>query len=485
MATDKRTFLTFDIGTTALKTALFADDGSLLALHASEYSFRSPKPHWAQQHADTYWQAAVEGSRTVIEQSGTDPSQIAAIGFSSQAQTFVPVDANGKPSYDAVVWVDKRADGIADEWFSDRLSPEYLKRISGFPDAPRDLSVFKIAWLMRNMPEARKAAGFLWIPDYLIYKMTGRAATDSVTASMGGLFDMSQGVWDAGMLDAAGIDESRLPDVLAPGSVAGELNAEAAEALGVRYGVPVCVGANDQIAGALGAGNVEPGIATETTGTSLAVIVTTEQPLSDGGSCIGRHPAEGLYYAMRFTNTSAIILKWFRDICSSEESYEEFLRGIVDIPIGCDGLTVLPHFNGMASNPNAKGAFIGLTLGHTRDHISRAIMESCCCLLRELLSDIGRVQSIRSLGGAANSGAWLQMKADMLAIEVERPKCAEAASLGAAMMAAAGIGRFKSIKEASNAWYRPSEIFRPNADLLNRYSEVYERYSLLNKLIYG
>lgn len=485
MATDKQTFLTFDIGTTALKTALFADDGSLLGLHVREYSFSSPQAHWAQQPADTYWQAAVEGARSVISTSGVDPSRVAAIGFSSQAQTFVPVDANGKPIYDAIVWVDKRSADIADEWFSDWLSPEELRRISGFPDAPRDLTVFKIAWLMRNVPEAQKTARFLWLPDYLIYKMTGRAVTDSITASMGGLFDMSKSVWDARMLDAAGITEGQLPDVLAPGSVAGELTSEAAGTLGTRPGVPVCVGANDQIAGALGAGNVEPGIATETTGTSLAVIVTTEQPLGDGGSCIGRHPAQGLYYAMRFANTSAIILKWFRDICSSTDSYDEFLKGISNIPIGCDGLSVMLHFSGTASDPNARGAFIGLTLGHTRDHISRAIMESCCCLLRELLSDIGGVQSIRSLGGAANSDAWLQMKADMLGIEVERPACSEAASLGAAMMAAASIGRFDSIKEASNAWYRPLEIFKPNADLLDCYNEVYERYRLLNRLIYG
>jgi xylulokinase len=179
-------------------------------------------------------------------------------------------------------------------------------------------------------------------------------------------------------------------------------------------------------------------------------------------------------------------------MCAPGEDYDTFLAGVESIPPGCGGLTMLPHFAGTAMptfNPSARGVFAGLALGHTRAHMARAIMEACACSLQECLEPILahglQIAGVRSLGGAARSDLWLQMKADMLGVPVERPACSDAASLGAAALAAAGTGHFKTIEEASDAWYRPEKVFEPDATKFDTYREVYARYLDLYRRLYG
>lgn len=484
-------FLTFDIGTTSLKTALVGDDGRILAVHTQEYSFSCPQPDWAEMDPEAYWNAAVTGSRAVFSRSGAASSDLAAIGFSSQGQTFIPVDRAGNALHNAIVWTDKRANEITRDWGREWLSIDEFRRSSGYPWLAVELTVFKVGWLARYAPQAHRAWKFLCLPDYLIFRMTGRAATDRVMGQYNGFYDLRESGWNPRLLAAAGIEADQLPDLLEPGQPAGTLLPEVADQLGVPAGVPVCVGANDQIAGAVGAGNVRPGVVSETTGTALAVVASTPVLMDDARLVVGRHAASGVFYAMPFANTSAVVLKWFRDLCCAGEDYNAFLAGVEQVEPGSNGLTMLPHFAGTASptfNPNARGAFSGLTLGHTRAHISRAILEACCCELRECVDLVREggisFDSVRSLGGAARSDLWLQMKADMLGIPVERPQCSDAASLGAAMLAAAGTGAFACLDEASTAWYKPSHRFEPNEKLQRVYDEVYERYCELYARLY-
>ena len=486
------TYLTFDIGTTALKTALIDSDGRALAVHTEEYSFSSPHADWAQAPVQVYWDAAVAGTRAVFERSKSDPAGLVAIGFSSQGQTFVPIDRSGKPLYDAIVWVDNRAQAIVDEWERTWLSREEYRHISGYPWVPAVLTVFKLAWLAKNAPDALKAWRILLLPDYLIYRMTGETVTDPVTAQSTGMYDLRTGTWEPRLVKAGGVSIDQLPAIAPSGTVAGMVRPEAASELGIPAGIPVCLGTNDQLAGAVGAGNVRPGIVTETTGTALALVVTTPALLDDPRVCASRHVVPDAYYAMCFTTTSAIVLKWFRDMCAAGEDYDTFLAGVESIAPGCNGLTMIPHFAGTAMptfNPSARGAFAGLALGHTRAHMARAIMEACACSLKECLEPILdrgiAIASVRSLGGAARSDVWLQMKADLLGAPVERPACSDAASLGAAVLAAAGTGAFSSIEEASDAWYRPECVFEPDGSRFEAYREVYERYLDLYRRLYG
>ncbi len=479
-------YLTYDLGTTALKTALISADGRLAAAATREYTPRSPAPGQAEMEPEVYWQAVVETTRQVFAQAG---GEVLAVGFSSQGQTFIPLDRHGRPLYPAILWLDLRAREVAAEWQARWLSPARFQRMCGYAYLPAELTVFKIAWLREHHPPAHRAWKFLFLPDYILYLLTGETVTDPVLARMGGLFSLERNDWDPDLLAAAGVQREQLPAVLPPGSIAGRLTAQAAEALGLTPGIPVCTGCNDQLAGGIGAGNVRAGIISETTGTALAVIATTPALPDDPRLVVGTHAVPGLYYAMSFSNTSAVLLTWLREVCGrAGEDFADFLSGVGRIPPGSDGLTVLPHFAGTPADPAARGAFVGLTLSHTRDHLARAIMEACACLLREHVEPfeaLFTVDGVRSMGGAARSDLWLQLKADLLGLPVERPACPQPANLGAAMLAAVGTGRFAHLAEAAAAWYRPAAVFTPDPTRWEIYQGVYARYRSYSQRLYG
>ena len=478
-----RTYISFDIGTTSLKTALVSSDGKLLAQHTEEYTPASPRPGWLEMEGHAYWLAAVAGTRAVMTKAGVSAGEVVSIGLSSQGQTYIPIDREGRELYPAIVWIDTRAQNIVDEWQADWLSRQEFLELTGYSTMSAQLTVFKLEWMRRNVPRAHDAWMFLCLPDYIAWRLTGVIATDPQTAHGTGMFDVRNQCWSKKMLDAAGIVEEQLPVVGQPGTILGRVLEGPAGEIGLLPGTPICFGANDQFAGALGVGNILPGMVSETTGTALAVVTTTDRLIADSRVCSGVHAAPGVYFVLSFTNTSAIVLKWFRDMVAPGVGYDEFLAGVEDIAPGSGGLTVLPHFAGTGTpdfNSAAKGAILGLTLGHTPKHIARAIMESCACMLVDCLEpvrDLGvETNCVRSLGGAAASDAWLQMKADMLGLPVERPACSEAASLGAAMMAAVGVGDYASIPEVSNAWYHTLKVFEPNGQLFDAYAEVHAKY---------
>lgn len=479
-------YLSFDIGTTALKTALVGADGSVGALAEVEYTPSTPQPGYVEMAPEVYWDAAVEGARRVLAETGT--SAVAAIGFSSQGESFVAVDEHGEPLGPAIVWLDARALELTKRWEREWLSAEHYRAITGYPWVLEGLTLFKLAWLREHAPAMHRAARFLFLPDLLIRRLTGEVATDFNIAQMSGLYDLRTGAWSEELLEAAGVSADQLPRVGAPGDPVGPVLHEAAEALGIAPGATVCLGCNDQLAGAIGAGNVRPGIISETTGTALAVVATTAELLDDARFYVGRHAVPGLSYAMPYAAVSAAVLTWFRDLCAGAD-YDALLAAAAQVAPGSDGLTVLPHFAGTGDHPEARGALVGLTLGHGRGHIARAIMEACACLLRELVAPIAdhgtRFRAIRSLGRSARSDLWLQMKADALGAPVERPACPEAASLGAAMLAAAGIGHFASLAEASEEWYRPAASFEPDPSAADTWDEIYGRYEGTLGRLYG
>lgn len=485
-------YLTYDIGTTSLKTALVSEDGRLLALHTEEYQLLTPQPGWAEMPAEAYWSAAVSGTRAVLASSGTRPSEIRGIGFASQGETFVPLDVGGSAQANAIVWLDQRGQGIADEWAGEWLTEEAFRLTTGYPRIMCELTPFKIAWWRRERVESASTRRYVFLPDYLISRMTGAYATDYSIALMSGMFDLRAQAWYAPTLAAAGIEESQLPSVHAPGTPVGGLSLSAAEQLGLLPGTPVMVGANDQLAGAVGAGNVSPGVVSETTGTALAVIATTERLLDSRNACVGRHPVAHLSYAMSYANTAAVVLTWLRDLCGPGHDYGSLLREAELAPLGCDGLALSPHLSGVSApwyDPSARGAVTGLSLGHTRGHLARAIVESCACLLRECLAPVRDAgiepTSIRSLGGASRSDFWLQVKADMLGVPVERPACQAAASVGAAALVAAGLGGAGTLAEIATAWYRAERTFDPDPMRAEAYQGVYARYRELCRKLYG
>ena len=508
--------LTFDIGTTALKVGLFDVSGRALAISTQEYELITPRAGWAELPVERYWDACVAGTRECLqEQNGAD---VRAVGFSSQGQTFVPLDADFRPLRNAIVWLDTRAAEQAE-----RIKAHFggRERAAGINVIPIT-SGPKMLWLRENEPEVfGRAAYYLMPPDYVTWRLTGQRVGDPCDLGSTAMMDVHNRRWWPEMLEFIGVREEQLPRIGVSGEVVGPLLPEVARELGISADAVAVVGTNDQTAGMLGAGNVRPGIITATIGTALAVMATTE--LVDGRSETGYHAIEGKGIVLSFAQTGAMALTWFRDSVLNDggrvatRPYNDMIAEAMQAPPGCDGLLMLPHLTGTAHpdfNPNARGAFVGLSLSHKRPHMVRAILEAVAYCLREHVERVepfawrrasrpaGTGEAcpersrrdacptqegafIRALGGGAKSDFWLQMMADVTQLPVERPTCQHAASLGAAVMAAHGAGFFDSMEDAADAYYEAERRFEPDPSLAGVYSDAYGRFQRLYQTLYG
>jgi len=257
--------------------------------------------------------------------------------------------------------------------------------------------------------------------------------------------------------------------------------------------VVVALGSNDQLNGAVGAGNVHPGIASVTAGTAMAVVTTLDRlkPQQTLGLVAGHHPVPGLYYLLCYAKTSGVLLTWLRELIALEESYEELLNRASQAPVGCDGLVCLPHFSGTAMptfDSSVRGGFVGLSLGHRRHHIIRAVCEAVCFVARDALELVAaaaqRPCQLRMLGGVTRSDFWMQMMADVMELPLEVAGCSEAAVLGGAVFAGVAAGRFVSITEAALRFYHPSRSYEPSTKQARRYRESYQSYHSYMERLY-
>lgn len=299
------------------------------------------------------------------------------------------------------------------------------------------------------------------------------------------------------MLQYLGISEEQLAPVKESGTVIGKILPEAAEELGSGQEVTVCMGALDQAAGAIGAGNIREGMFSETIGAALAVCAPVNNPVFDpsGKMPLFCFPLKGMYMIHTFTN-GGMTLRWFRDkFCDLEmlyekngwgDAYEMISRQVKQVPPGSDGLVMLPHLAGSLApdvNARAKGVWFGFTLQHTRAHFMRAIMESLGYILKrniEALRDMGiEVKEVRSLGGGSKSRVWSQIKADISQVTLETVKSREAASLGAAILAGVAVGSFESVESAADSMVEVKERISPSRENIKEYGAGYAMYKKL------
>ncbi len=479
-------YLGIDLGTTGIKVGLFDESGQMAAAATREIHLDTPAPGFAEFDADAYVGLAFDAVREALATPGIDATSVRAVGFSSQAQTFVVLGKDGRPLRSAVSWLDVRAHEEAAELssVSEGLGRGTISAISSGP---------KILWLQRHERDIMAhAARVLVIPDYLIWQLTGRAVSDPILAASTALYDPWKRLWHPELLRACGIEEAMMPEVLLPGDVAGTLTTHAAQELGLRKSVVVAVGTNDQYAGALGAGNVTPGCVSLALGTALAAVATSrtrENVPRAVGVC--PHPAGGgLFALLAFAKTSGVLLRWFRDQFAPSLSYDELFAEIGAVPIGAEGVTCIPHFSGTATpdfNSAVRGAFVGLNLSHGRAHMARALAESLAFTVRdnlELLNQTVGVSDLRAIGGGAKSDVWLQMIADVTGASVTRPKTREAACLGAAALGMVAAGRFGSVAEAATGLFQPERRFEPNWTTRTAYDAAHAVYRRVLQRLY-
>ena len=490
-------YLGLDLGGTGAKAGVFDRSGALRGFGRQPYTPVVSPDGLAELPIEVIYEAARSAVRQAV---GRHAVRVRAMAISSQGQTFVSLDSRDRPLHRAILWYDSRAKAQASRMqqaWAARARPARGRGERRWP-APEMSPIAtapKIMWLREHEPaRMRRARRFLLLPDYLTYRLTGLAVTEPNTATSTGLYADGAPGYDPRALSAAGIDEEQIARIELNGTRVETVLPARAEEWGLSSETLLVTGTNDQYAGALGAGNCRCGILTETTGTCLALVTLTRKlpsPMPAGlyGGCF---PIPGYQFALTFAKTAGLVLDWFRRELAPDSSLADLTDEAGRIPIGARGLTAIPHFDGAVSPvPDAgmRGAFVGLTLQHGRADLYRALLESLSFSLRENLEFMRkcgfRIDTVRSLGGGAKSDLWLQMKADVIGVPVEKPSVPEAAILGAAMLAALGSGQFSSLAEASAALYRRERVFRPASRRVRAYEEPFRRYVALSRFLLG
>ena len=457
-------FLTLDVGTTSLKACLFSEALELQAVAQVEYALESSGAT-AECDPEVYWHSLVQGIGKILPAAGPDP-EILAISITTQGETLIALSDRQQTLGKAIVWLDGRAEQEAAA-LRQILPPDRYYRATGMTGIWGTTPLAKLCWLRNHRPEDyARTRRYLLLSDYLVWRLTGVEATEATMMASTGYYHIyERRIWTEA-LELAGVDPAKIPPVKNSGDISGFLQPEAARVLGLSAGIPVLIAGNDQICGQVGSGNLSPGLLTETTGTALTTVAVLArdsippQPLFD--VCLH---ANGSYLVLQYTQTAAILLKWFKDnFCTEEQSRAKALGCSVydllgdlaqTVPPGSDGLLLYPHFEGKNAPdpvPEARGAAVGLTLGMGKAHFVRAIMESIAYMLRENVEHLRRqgivIDRIRSLGGGSGSPIWQQIKADVLGLELETLQCPEAASLGCAIGAAVTLGLFPDLEAA-------------------------------------
>jgi len=489
--------LAFDLGTTALKCALHDLDGNILAKASKEYQLITPDTDSVEMEVETYWQAFKFVVAKVLKVSGVNPNEIEALGVSAQGETLILVDRDGKPLRRAIVWLDNRAQKQADvlaEIFGHRNAYEITGQVKLVPTWPAS----KILWLRQNEPEVFEKTGkFLLIEDYFLYRLTGEYVCEGSLVTSTCYWNFQTRSWWKEMLQELNISEQQLPQYRESGESVGKLRPEIASELGLSPNTIACTGALDQACGALGVGNIKPGIFSENTGAALAICATVNQPIFDPGNQMPchYHGLPGLYMLHTFTS-GGIVMRWFRDEFAAMEmqvgktsgmdSYDLMGLEASRIAPGCEGLVMLPHLQGAMApeaNPKASGVFYGFTLRHSRGHFTRAIMEAVGFIVRrniEVIEGLGvSVNEVRALGGGARSRIWKQMEADIIGRPVLTTTNEESATLGAAILAGKAVGLYSNVEEAAGKMIQIKERFEPT--LANRaiYDDTFGTYKKL------
>ena len=486
-----------DIGTTGTKAVLLDADGGVVAQSAPvehPTTFPPSVPGAAEQDPDDWWAGTARCIRQVLE---TAPAgEVAAVGVSSQAPCAVLVDARGRPTHPALLWMDRRSD----KQCRDRMGANrQIQEIAANAPDPY-YAAPKVAWLLENVPDVQQPTTHLLMANgYVNMRLTGNRSIDTGHAGLCLLAGIDDVQWSPELAELWGVPTEWLPPVGQPTEVLGTVSQEAAVATGLRPGTVVVHGAVDGATASLEAGVAAEGDICEMTGQSTVLNAAVRyEALADGLGALSvfAYPVPGLYLLFGAMSSTGGILRWFRDQLGDREMAEAVETGsdafaLLDqlagtAPVGSGGLLLLPYFLGERApiwDSNARGVLVGLSMSTERSHVVRSILEGTAYGLNHNIEEMRtrglRPPVLRVVGGGSKGRTWNQIKADVTGLPVEVPLETVGAPVGAALLAAVGAGVVDDLATAVHARYRAKERFYPDVVRERRYRGYYELYKRL------
>ena len=481
-------YLGLDIGTSGIKAILVGANGDVVAGTSTPLTLSTPRPGWAEQHPDDWWNATVQSIRGVLAQQRD--LIVASVGISGQMHSSVFLDRAGKVVRPALLWCDGRTtDECAD--ITRRAGGEERLRDWVRNPALEGFTLPKILWLRAHEPDTYvRVATVLLAKDFIRYRLTGTLASEPSDASGTLMFDPARMQWSDEILAAVDVPRTLLPDVGGSAEVLGHVSTEASSATGLREGTPVVGGGADNACGAAGVGVITPGDAVASWGTSGTVLAPTAQPVVDPRLRAHTfcHVVPDTWYIMGVVLAAGGAFAWYRDQLARElaglpEADAKLDAEAASVPPGADGVTFLPYLQGERTphrNASARGAFVGLSLAHSRAHMTRAVLEGIAFALRDSLSilqELGLSPSHLLLtGGGAKSPFLRRLQADVYGLPVSTVNRDEGPAYGAALLAAVGVGAFPNVATAARATLTRGEAEQPDSRAHEHYQIAYDRF---------
>jgi xylulokinase len=482
-------FLGLDVGTSSVKSILVSagGGGDVEAAVSKPLSLQTPEPGWAEQDPDAWWSASVAAIRELLARHPR--ARVGAVGISGQMHSSVFLDKSGAVIRPALLWCDGRTTAECRE-IEHRAGGEQRLREWVCNAALEGFTLPKVLWLRNHEPAAfARLAKVLLAKDFVRLRLTGVLATEPSDASGTLMFDPAHLGWSRELLDAVGLSASLLPDVGGSAAVLGHVSDGAAKLTGLPPGTPVVGGGADNACGAAGVGAVTPGEAVASWGTSGTVLAPTVEPRVDPPLRAHTfcHVAPGLWYVMGVVLSAGGAFAWYRDQCARElpeqkrdDMLVEEARGIAP---GAEGVTFLPYLQGERTphrDAALRAAFTGLSLAHTRAHMTRAVLEGVCFALRdslEILKELGLAPTELLLtGGGAKSAFIRQLQADVFGLPVTTVNREEGGAYGAALLAAVGAGAFPDLETAAHRTLTRGPLTHPRTDTREAYEQAYRRF---------
>ena len=490
---NKKLLLGLDVSTTGAKALLIDSGGHVVSSATNPLHLSTPHPLWSEQDPADWWAGMAQSISQVLAQAGIDGKDIAAIGLTGQMHGLVLLDAAGKVLRPAILWNDQRTAAQCDT-IRERVGKERLIQITG-NDALTGFTAPKILWVQEHEPEIYNQVEHILLPkDYIRYCLTGEYAMDVAGGSGTILFDLQARMWSAEMLSALDIPASWMPPVYEGPAISGVVSAAGAAATGLHAGTPVVGGGGDQAAQGVGVGAVESGIIALTLGTSGVVFAPTDAPLiqPEGRLHAFCHAAPNKWHFMGVMLSAAGSLQWYRDTLAPDLDFTALVEEAAAITPGSGGLLFLPYLTGERTphpDPLARGAWVGLTVRHTRPSLTRAVLEGVAFGIKDSFTliqeaGLGSINQVRISGGGAKSPVWRQIMADVLGVELVTVNTTEGAAFGAALLAGVGAGLFDSVEEACRSTIEITGSTVPGAEQA-AYGPYYERYRALYPALAG